>query len=123
MDPQPIRLSVPASPEYARPVRMLAASLASVGGMSVDDVEDLRMAAEEGFVYACATGLSTVDASFAVAERSVAIDFSLGADAPPADDPSLSYAELLLGAVCDLFEVDAEAGQLHLAKTGGDDAD
>ena len=50
MDSDNVILSVPASAEYARSVRMLAASLAVTDDFSVDDVEDVRMAAEEGFV-------------------------------------------------------------------------
>ena len=51
MQPKTVQLSVPAEPAYARSVRMMAANLAVVAGMVVDDVEDVRMAAEEGFVY------------------------------------------------------------------------
>ena len=62
-----VRLSVPAEPEFARVVRMTAANLAVLCDMNVDDVEDLRMAAEEGFVYSCATRPATCDVSFAIA--------------------------------------------------------
>ena len=47
---QTIRLTVPAEPAYARSVRMMAANLAVLGEMTVDDIEDMRMAAEEGFI-------------------------------------------------------------------------
>ena len=46
-----VNVTVPALPEFARSVRMMAANLAVVCHMSVDDLEDVRMAAEEGFVY------------------------------------------------------------------------
>ena len=92
-----VRLSVPAEPEFARVVRMTAANLAVLCDMNVDDVEDLRMAAEEGFVYSCATRPATCDVSFAI-------------------------AELLLDAVCDSCEV-TDAGELVLVKgIGGTDA-
>ena len=39
---------------------MMAANLAVCCEMSVEDVEDVRMAAEEGFVYACATRPETL---------------------------------------------------------------
>ena len=53
-----VRLCVPAEARYARSVRMMASSLAVVSGMGIDDVEDVRMAAEEGFVYNCVTGVN-----------------------------------------------------------------
>ena len=56
MDQKRVCLTVPAEPGFARIVRMTAASLAVTCDMGVDEVEDARMAAEEGFVYACATG-------------------------------------------------------------------
>ena len=55
MDERTVRLSVPAEASFARTVRMMAANLAVVCDMSVDEVEDVRMAAEEGFVLCCAT--------------------------------------------------------------------
>ena len=45
-------LEVPPLPRYARVVRMTAANLAVIAGMNVDEVDDVRMAAEEAFVYA-----------------------------------------------------------------------
>lgn len=112
MGSQTIRLSVPAEPTYARSVRMMAANLAVVSGMSVDAVEDVRMAVEEGFVYSCATGGANCDITFQVSASAVAIDFSLGAEEPSED--ATGYATLLLGAVCDEFDVDPSAAVLHL---------
>ena len=50
-----ITLTVPARGEYARTVRMTAAALVSRMGMTYDEVDDVRMAAEEAFVYAVDT--------------------------------------------------------------------
>ena len=60
----PVSLSVPASASFARPVRMLAANLAVLAGLSVDGVEDVRMAAEEAFVWCCATKPEACEVSF-----------------------------------------------------------
>jgi serine/threonine-protein kinase RsbW len=115
-----IRLSVPAEPEFARSVRMLAANLAVVCGMGIDDVEDVRMACEEAFVFACATGPSSVSVAFSASEGRLDSEFSLGTDRKPTADPSAepawAYADLILSAVCDSYEVDVEAGVLRLAK-------
>ncbi|WP_066305362.1 serine/threonine protein kinase [Atopobium deltae] len=110
-----VSLSVPAQSRFARCVRMTAANLAVVINMDVDDVEDLRMAAEEGFVYACATGASLCEITFTLAPQSVSIDFSLG-DVHHADDDALQYADLLLSAICDEYAIDEDHKQLHLMK-------
>ena len=78
MEEKIVSLSVPAETGYARSVRMLAANLAVVSGLGIDDVEDVRMAAEEGFVYSCATGPDRCDISFTLGQGEVAIDFGLG---------------------------------------------
>ena len=118
MQEKTIKLSVPAEPDFARSVRMMAANLAVVAEMGVDDVDDLRMAAEEGFVYACATAPVRCDVAFSLAPGRVSMSLSLG-DAT-SDDPALSYAELLLSAVCDEYAIDRDAHELRLSKRTGD---
>ena len=119
MQQDTIRLSVPAEPAYARAVRMMAANLAVVADMGVDDVEDLRKAAEEGFVYSCATAPKACDVSFSMGDGAFSMDFSLGErdieEAEPTED--LGLVELLLQAVCDECEV--AGGALHLVKRNG----
>ena len=73
-----IRLCVPAEAAYARVVRMTASNLAVLADMDVDDVDDVRMAAEEGFVYACATEPTACDVAFIVSPEEMRIDFALG---------------------------------------------
>ena len=118
MDEKNVTLRVPAEPEFARSVRMTASTLAVCCDMSVEDVEDVRMVAEEGFVYACATAPESVGVSFSLAGGSMAMDFSLG-EAEPADD-SIELVEVLLAAVCDVFSVSEDGRVLHLVKRAGD---
>lgn len=125
MSDRVVRLTVPAEPSFARTVRMLAANLAVVCGMDVDDVDEVRMAAEEGFVFACATGISGCDAAFSLEEDRIDMTFSLGDElfASAEDEEelpdALRYADLLLSAVCDEYEVNREHGLLRLAKVAG----
>jgi serine/threonine-protein kinase RsbW len=109
-----VSLSIPADPAFARSVRMMASSLAVVCGMSVDDVDDVRMLAEEGFVYSCATGAEACDIRFGLDDAAISIDFSLGPD--EADGEDIQYAHLLLMAVCDECDLDEEAATLHTLK-------
>lgn len=117
-----IRLSVPAQASFARSVRMMAANLAVLCSMNVDEVEDARMAAEEAFVYACATAPGLCEMTFNVTEASLSMSFSLG-EVVPAEDEQLaeqvSLAELLLSAVSDSYEISQDGTVLHVLKLAG----
>ena len=99
-----VSLEVPALPQYARSVRMMAANLAVLCSMSVDEVEDARMAAEEAFVLACATRPEGCAVGFTLGEGTLKMSFSLGtADIDEADE-QVSMSRLLLSYVCESFE-------------------
>lgn len=114
MDTSQVRLCVPAQPAFARSVRMMAANLAVCLDMTLDDVEEVRMAAEEGFVISCATEPGECAISFTLSDEGIAMDFSLGSSANGAEE--LELARLLLAAVCDEFDIDESAARLHLMK-------
>lgn len=123
MSSKTVRLAVPAEPEFARIVRMTAANLAVCCDMPIDDVEDARMAAEEGFVLACATAQDECEVSFNILEGEVSMTFSLGEEFDESaedEDDSLDLVEALLGAICDEMEVSEDGSRLTLVKrTGG----
>ncbi len=119
MPEQTVRLNVPAEAGFARTVRMMAASLAVACDMSVDDVEDVRMAAEEGFVYCCATEPPSCDVSFSLAEGQIRMAFDLGADEVDDEEGAQGLVELLLSAVCDEHGVSDDGSQLVLVKRAG----
>lgn len=119
-----VELSVPAEARFARSVRMLAATLAVDCDMTVDEVEDVRIAAEEGFVYTCSTAPEVVDVRFLLGEGAFEMEFGLGsshADVVPEapDAEPLDFVELLLSAVCDDFGVSDDDSLLHLVKRIG----
>ena len=102
-----ITLTVTADPHLARLVRMTASNVATLSSMSVDRVEDVRMAAEEAFICACAAnpgGALTI--VFTVDAAHVALTFTLACDdfSAAADDESATYADLILAAVADAYE-------------------
>lgn len=113
-----VSLCVPAEADFARSVRMTASTLAVCCDMSVEDVEDVRMIAEEGFVYACATAPERVSVTFSLEGSTMGIDFELG-EREPADE-SIDLVEALLSAVCDVFSVSEDGRVLHLVKRAGD---
>lgn len=113
-----ITLTVACDPALARLVRMSAANVAALSSMSVDRVEDIRMAAEEAFIYACLTspgeGLAI---DFDVDRTHVAMVFRLHTEAfaePCEDDPTAAYVDLILASVCDVYEKRSAPARLVL---------
>ncbi|WP_085830289.1 ATP-binding protein [Collinsella vaginalis] len=104
----PIALTVCADPRFARLVRMSASNVGLLSSMSVERVEDIRMAAEEAFIYACAVQPSApVAISFEVDDEHLTMAFTLEASTfpePDEGDPTAAYADLILASVCDSFE-------------------
>lgn len=98
----------------------MAANLAVVCHMSVDDVEDVRMAAEEGFVYTCATRPQTCAITFTLEPHCMSMDFCLGTCDFKEDTSQQDFelVNLMLNAVCDAcYETDEHT--LHLEKSFG----
>ena len=120
-------LTVPARGEYAKTVRMTAASLVSRMGMSFDDVDDVRIAAEEAFVYAAETmnDGDAVEFAFGIDGDEITMTVRLGAEIQLTDDEverRTSYATFILESVCDSFELlSDESGTsfLRLTKRAG----
>lgn len=116
-----VSLTVPARGEYAKTARMTAAELASRLGMSYDDVDDVRMAAEEAFVYASTRVADDGAVTFTFEMEPGSLTILVGplpdtsgevlGDAEPQD----RYAAFILESVCDTFEVRREAGTCTLS--------
>ena len=93
----PITLTVAGDPRLARLVRMTAANVGALCSMSVDRIEDIRMAAEEAFIFGC----TAVDCD----ETHVGMTITFGDQATvDEDDQAAVYAELILASVCDSYE-------------------
>lgn len=105
-----ITLTVPARGEYAKTVRLTAAELASRIGMSYDEVDDVRIAAEEAFVYAsgCVGRDESVTFRFTVGPELLEIEVGPMPSHRGGEEPGVSegYAEFILQSVCDEFAID-----------------
>ncbi len=117
-----VTLSVPSRGEFARTVRMTASELASRMGMSYDDVEDVRLAAEEAFVYAAETILEDdhVTMEFIVADEEFQLVVALGSESRLSDEDAerrASYATFILQSICDRFELSSDDSGAHLRVT------
>lgn len=122
-----ITLTVPAKGEYAKTVRMTAAALVSRMDMTYDEVDDVRMAAEEAFVYAVDTREpdETIDFTFRVDNTSVEIVVALGSASRLSDEEEeqrASLATFILDSVSDHYEFSSDqsgARSLHVLKRIG----
>lgn len=109
-----VHLDIPALPEFARCVRMTAASLAVCCEIDLEGIEDLRMIAEEVFVYACATGVDEVSLDFELHPRGMSLQARLGTFSPEATECDLIYA--LLTALCTSVSHDETGRILRVEK-------
>lgn len=121
-----VTMTVPAKGEFAKTVRMTAAALSSRMGMTYDEVDDVRIAAEEAFVYACDTAPEDGDVSFefTMDDECVVIAVSLGSGSMLSDEETerrASYATFILQSVCDRFELssDENGAVLRVTKCKG----
>ncbi len=114
-----INLTVPARPEYAKTVRMTASALVSRIGLTYDEVDDVRVAAEEAFIYAvdhCGT-TAEVAMEFILSTEALTLRVALGDASRVADEDgerSAAYATFILQSVCDRFEMGTDERGLHL---------
>lgn len=115
-----ITLTVPGRDEYAKAVRMTAAQLATLIGMTYDEVDDVRMAAQEAFVFArdCIGEADTITFTFTVGASTLTV---VVGPLPQCEDTSAhrtseGYAEFILRSVCDEFSIEktAEGGLMRL---------
>ncbi len=106
-------LTLPAKSEFARTARLAAADLAARVGMSVDGIDDMKMAVEEAFVFVTDRRVG----------ETVTFDFRLddgielfvgpmeGSCADQGGETGERYARFILESVCDEFAlVDVEDG-------------
>jgi len=119
MEQDHITLTVPAKSEYAKTVRMTASALVSRIGMSYDEVDDVRMAADEAFIYAVESLSDGGDVrfEFTVSDDELTIDVAVG-DQQTEDDEDAerraSYATFILESVCDSAEFASDERGPHL---------
>jgi serine/threonine-protein kinase RsbW len=109
-----ITLTVPASAEYARTVRMTAAAVVARMPFTYDEVEDVRMAAEEAFIYAVDTLPEEADVTFqfVLHGAQLEMDVTLGGTPDVSDEEverRATYASFILQSVCESCELASDA--------------
>jgi len=118
-----ISLTVPSRPEYAKAVRMTASALVSRMGATYDDLDDVRIAAEELFVYSCDHAGEEADIliEFLLDDDEVTMSVRLPAGSRATDEDAerrAAYATFILQSVCDHYELtsDLEGQYLKVRK-------
>ncbi len=110
-----ISLNVPAQSSYARSVRMTAASLGVVAQMSIDEVEDVKMAAEEGFILSCLSGADQCSITFKVDDSALTMTFTLG-DNNIEEFEEFVYADMLLKSLSQSYTRDENSVHVTIVK-------
>jgi serine/threonine-protein kinase RsbW len=111
-----VEVRVPADVAYVSTLRLTAAGLAARCDLTIDDIEDLRLAVDE----ACALLLphadreATLDARFELARGRLEVHASVPAD--DADEPDRhGFAWTVLGALASSVEVSRSDGRLVIS--------
>lgn len=115
-----VEVSVPADVAYVATLRLTAASLASRCDLTVDDIEDLRLAVDEAcaLLLPHANGRTTLQALFELSLGQLAVTTSV--DLPDSSDASPDrdgFAWSVLSALASDVQVKGSGGRLSITVT------
>jgi len=91
-----IDLAVPAEPEYVGLIRSAAAHIAAHANLTVDAIDDLRLAVDEAFAVLIAHKPETgvVSIRFTIGSEQLDIELTGPAGSPPPDKSSFAWTVL-----------------------------
>jgi serine/threonine-protein kinase RsbW len=113
-----VEVRVPASVAFVSTLRLTAASLAARCDLTVDDIEDLRLAVDEAcaLLLPHAVAAATLDATFRLADGELAVDTSVRSrDA--AQPNREGFAWTVLGALASSVDVAQDGDRLTISVT------
>jgi serine/threonine-protein kinase RsbW len=115
---QPVRLSLPASPRYLAAARLVATSLGAESGLSVDDLDDLRLGLNELVSLLVEAGVdgSRVELEFEIEDGTITVRGELdgGASTPIEAD---ELTRRIVSAVVDRHHLDGSSFTLTKVST------
>jgi serine/threonine-protein kinase RsbW len=117
-DGDTVVVRTPADVVYVSTLRLTAASLGSRCELTIDDIEDLRLAVDEAcaLLLPHATAESTLDARFELFPGRLSVETSvLTADAAEPDRDGFGWT--VLGALASSVDVHAKDGRLTISVT------
>ncbi|MGH8961279.1 MAG: ATP-binding protein [Jatrophihabitantaceae bacterium] len=113
-----VTIRIPADGVYIATLRLATASLAARCDLTVDDIEDLRLAVDEACAlllpHASADG--TLDADFGLAHAQLTVEASVAAG-DSADIDRGGFAWTVLGALATSVDVSNSGGRLAISVT------
>lgn len=118
VDADAVVIQIPADVAYVSTLRLTAASLAARCDLTIDDIEDLRLAVDE----ACALLLphagdgATLEARFVLSAGRLLVDTSIATDDTAEPDRS-GFAWTVLGALASTVDVHQNDGRLTISVT------
>lgn len=113
-----VDVRAPADGVYVSTLRLTAASLAARCDLTVDDIEDLRLAVDEAcaLLLPHAAASSTLDARFEIGEGSLRVHASVATSGTAEPDRD-GFAWTVLGALASSVEVHADDHRLTISVT------
>ena len=108
-------LTVPADPSFVRLVRLAAADAGSRAGLTLEELDDLRIAVGELCVQIMGPGDAPTSLTLAISPGRVEID---GVGPPAPESEFTGIAESIVSAVADAYDVSTNGTtrQFHLTK-------
>lgn len=117
-DGDSVEVRIPADVVYVSTLRLTAASLAARCDLTIDDIEDLRLAVDEAcaLLLPHASGGAPLEARFELASGRLAVETSVRTDDTAEPDRS-GFGWTVLGALASSVDVRQEAGRLAIVVT------
>jgi serine/threonine-protein kinase RsbW len=113
-----VTVSVPADVSFVSTLRLTTASLAARCGLTVDDIEDLRLAVDEAcsLLLPHASAGSTLDTRFVLSPGRLEVDAAVSS-ATAAELDRTGFAWTVLGALASSVDVARDGSTLTIAVT------
>jgi len=109
----PVTLTMPANPAMVRVGRLTASSVASLADLSIDDIDDIKIAVSEVVTLLIEQGDGpTVVLSFDATSESFVIEGSAAASHLDLGREVVALTAAVLGAVCDHHEFSFADGRI-----------
>ena len=110
-----VEMRVPAQVVYVSTLRLAAASLGARCGLTVDDIEDLRLAVDEAcaLLLPHASAQTKLDVRFTLGDGTLVVAASVTSSDGAEPDRS-GFAWTVLGALASTVDVDREGDQLGI---------
>jgi len=113
-----VSVTVPADVSYVSTLRLTTASLAARCGLTIDDIEDLRLAVDEAcaLLLPHATAGSNLEIHFVLAQGEIVVDATVHS-ADDAEPDRTGFAWTVLGALANRVDVQRDSELLTITVT------